>query len=525
MSPLRGILCGLTAFALAAWAAAGPIPTSTIYTNKQKFRIPFHYDADELSRLGAKEIQLSASRDRGRTWNVVQAVSPNAGKFQFQAPQDGEYWFIVRTLDAQNRLHPDGRVEEPGLQVVVDSLPPKLSLELKQQAPGRVLLTWSASDENLDTTQLRLESLNPGSSQWQPFGVVPKAAGQTEWSVPQGGMVSVRGSISDFARNVATDQKQLRVAASADAVPRANPDWRQPVAGGATPPADHPSLSMQEKFPYTRHEEGAFGPAFTEENPARSQPVDSFVAHRPLADQPRITPGAPQTSAASLARSPEAEDPSPAANARPRVVGSRIFQLGYRLQDVGPSGVSQVELYITEDNGRKWYRYGTDEDCQSPVTVEVPGDGVYGFAIGVKSGTGLGTDPPRDGESPTILVTVDQTPPRIEMLPLEQGRGRNFNKVRIPWRYLEENPAERPITLFYSTTGQAPWLPIAGPLENSGSYVWTIGGQPPPRVYVRIEARDAAGNVQHASTPQPVIIDFSKPTAQIIDVAPDVAPR
>ncbi|HTI50619.1 MAG TPA: hypothetical protein VL475_06705, partial [Planctomycetaceae bacterium] len=52
---------------------AAPIPTAPIYTNKLKFRIPFHYDPAELSRLGAREIRLYVSRDRGRGWQQVQA--------------------------------------------------------------------------------------------------------------------------------------------------------------------------------------------------------------------------------------------------------------------------------------------------------------------------------------------------------------------------------------------------------------------------------------------------------------------
>src|SRR5439155_18621829 len=74
--------------AVVAWggafrALAAPIPTAPIYTNKLKFRIPFHYDSAELSQLGARQIRLYSSRDRGRNWQQVQAVSPDAGKFNF----------------------------------------------------------------------------------------------------------------------------------------------------------------------------------------------------------------------------------------------------------------------------------------------------------------------------------------------------------------------------------------------------------------------------------------------------------
>ncbi len=114
--------------------------------------------------------------------------------------------------------------------------------------------------------------------------------------------------------------------------------------------------------------------------------------------------------------------------ARCRVVNSRKFQIGYKLQDVGPSGVASVELYITQDNGVTWYRYGVDDDNQSPFQVEVPRDGTYGFMLGVRSGAGLASDPPQNGDLPAIVVAVDLTAPRLEIVPVEQGHGRNAGR-------------------------------------------------------------------------------------------------
>jgi hypothetical protein len=203
---------------------------------------------------------------------------------------------------------------------------------------------------------------------------------------------------------------------------------------------------------------------------------------------------------------------------RQRVVGSRKFQIGYKLQDVGPSGVAGIELYITQDNGATWYRFGTDDDNQSPVHVEVPRAGNYGFALGVRSGAGLASDPPQNGDAPAIVVIVDQTPPQLDLLPVEQGRGKNNNKLLIAWKCSDENLGDRPISLFHSTTGEAPWQVISGALENSGSYIWTVDPGAVPKYYLRIEARDMAGNVRSVESQEPVVIDLARPTAKIIDV-------
>lgn len=518
---------------------AAPIPTAPVYTNKPRFRIPFRYDPAEMKGLGAKEVRLFVSNDRGGLWQQVQSVAPETGKFNFQAPSDGEYWFIVRTLDSKDRLHPDGPIEkmEPGLKVVVDSIGPRLELDLRQTTPGRVQLIWSATDAYLDPTQLRLEYQQPGVDSWQIVSVVPKATGQTEWSIPQGGVVAVRGTISDMARNMAQNETQARIAAGGDVVPRpAVPDLRQPIAANderqmaanapgqfnanaipassatpATPVATSPEtvVATEEK---TQFQPIRPGPkAINAAGPAAARNL--FASQQ---TEPDIVPG-PEAAAAPIIRNN--------VTARQRLVNTRQFQIGYKLQDVGPSGVSGVELFITQDDGASWFKYGDDPDNQSPAQVEVPKEGVYGFALGVKSGVGISSDPPQPGEKPSIVVVVDQTAPKIELLPLEQGRGRSVNKILIQWKYTDDFPADKPVAISFSANGQGPWQSITGWQENTGNYVWTVGPGVPSKFFIRIEARDAAGNVRSAETAQPVLIDLSRPTARIIDIESASGPQ
>jgi hypothetical protein len=39
-------------------------------------------------------------------------------------------------------------------------------------------------------------------------------------------------------------------------------------------------------------------------------------------------------------------------------------------------------------------------------------------------------------------------------------------------------------------------------------------------MYVRVEAKDLAGNVGIAQTPMPIQVDMARPTVQIVDVEP-----
>ena len=201
-----------------------------------------------------------------------------------------------------------------------------------------------------------------------------------------------------------------------------------------------------------------------------------------------------------------------------RIVSSRRFQVGYAIDDVGPSGIGSVELFITQDQGRKWYRYGEDPDRRSPFDVEVPQDGEYGFAIRVRSGVGLTNDPPLPGEPPSIVVAVDQTPPTVELLSAHQGQGANSNRVQLRWRIADEHIASKPVSVYYAPSKSGPWETVTGWTDDKGGFEWTVNPGAPAQFYVRVVARDVAGNTAKAESTQPILVDLARPTARIVDV-------
>ena len=119
------VIAGMAVLLAAADVEAGIDPVQPVHTAKTRFRIPYRYDAAEMQKLGALEIRLYVSVDGGRSWRHAQTVAPSAGRFDFVAPGEGEYWFSVRTLDAQRRLHPPDDSTVAGLKVIVDFTPPE----------------------------------------------------------------------------------------------------------------------------------------------------------------------------------------------------------------------------------------------------------------------------------------------------------------------------------------------------------------------------------------------------------------
>ena len=198
---------------------------------------------------------------------------------------------------------------------------------------------------------------------------------------------------------------------------------------------------------------------------------------------------------------------------------------GYELQDVGPSGVGGVDIYISEDGGMKWFHYGVDADRTSPLDIVVPRDGNFGFAIRVRNGLGIVADPPQPGQPAEIGVVVDQTVPVAHLMPLQQGAVGSAYQVRISWFVQDDFLADRPscpvsVRLCRRSLGADHRMDREPRDATSGR----SAALAPRSIYVRLEARDAAGNITTATSPQPLLIDTSRPTVRILDVESAAVP-
>lgn len=205
-------------------------------------------------------------------------------------------------------------------------------------------------------------------------------------------------------------------------------------------------------------------------------------------------------------------------------VNQTRFQLDYDLQSVGEWGVAKVELWGTDNAGRSWRRYAVDSDNRSPITAVVPSAGNYGFRVLVQSVGGLEALPPEPGDQPDLLVLVDTEPPQVQLGAVHQGEGYFNDHLVINWQAADPNMAAQPISLSYSSRPQGPWLPIATSLDNTGRYAWRLQRHLPNALLVRLEVRDAAGNVATSTTPQPLPLHLPQAAGRIRAVRPLATP-
>ena len=198
-----------------------------------------------------------------------------------------------------------------------------------------------------------------------------------------------------------------------------------------------------------------------------------------------------------------------------QVISSPRFRLSYDVDSVGTQGVAKVQLWMTEDGGDSWSSLTEDPDCESPISVELPHDGTFGFHLVVTARNGLAGEEPRPGQTPDMWVVLDQTAPDVELVDALIGEGSEYGKLILRWTADDEHLGKRAVTLKYSESANGPWQVIAAGLENTGDYAWTIVPSLPRYFYVRVEVTDRGGNLGSDVSPLPVDLSSFVPRGNL----------
>ncbi|MEM9410964.1 MAG: hypothetical protein AAGA30_07615 [Planctomycetota bacterium] len=201
-------------------------------------------------------------------------------------------------------------------------------------------------------------------------------------------------------------------------------------------------------------------------------------------------------------------------------VNSQRFNLNYDIHAIDSSGVSKVVLWATRDGGQTWNAWSEDSDQTSPIAVEVPEQGVFGFKVAIHSNDGLVGKPPSSGDEPDILVHVDLKLPTVALTSAPFGSGKDVGKLVINWQAADPNLKDRPINLAYSPTPDGPWTTIKSRLRNTGTFAWRVSKSVPEEIFLRIEAIDAAQNIGSFQLTQPISLAGLVPRGRITSVDP-----
>jgi hypothetical protein len=490
--------------------------------NQAKMDIPISYDPAKKGEI--RDLILYVSRNRNESWEQYAVAKPDADTFfTFNAAADGEYWFQMMIVDRQGRRDPpDLRRGTKILKVLIDTKSPLVTIRSVDRVGDEVTVSWDVQEANPDWTKFSVE-YRTADGVWTPAEAKGNLSCSAKFHVAQSGPLTVRVQAYDTAGNRAEATKDVvapaRVVA---AVGTTNPNTNtQQAAMRVNVPELTPGVGDPTGSPLV------VPPA----DPLRSAPmgpVSPPPAVDPLLKSDPAGPGSPLAVSPSTP-APASGVPLPAA----QVINVARFDLAYDVDQKGPSGVSKAEIWVTRDEGRKWERWSTTEKTESPITVDLATrnnaqvEGTYGLKIVLLSGAGLSKGPPVSGDAPDMRVDVDLTPPVVKIYePVPDPNSKDTMLLR--WQAVDRNLANDPITLEWAEQPDGPWNPVAANdsgtggsgaakrLANSGQYAWHLPSSfPTHRVYLKVTARDTAGNIAEARTPHPILVDMNKPVARI----------
>ncbi|MBI1247544.1 hypothetical protein GC197_06815 [bacterium] len=563
LTAVAGILASMLASIPGMLSAqqAGPAPTkdNPVLIRQNEFGIPYQVDAPQTT----PEVQLMVSNDHGANWVGYQRQSARSDRFVFQARNDGEYWFAIRTFDQSGRPTTSNSVLKPELKVAVDTQSPVVNLNVQALDSGELIARWTVRDWSIDPAQVRLSYQTSRESPFQQVQIDSKSAyqengviaGETRWfPIATNRLMLVRIDANDKAGNAGFAQQSVPVPLVAqqqqwNGVPRPAPGQPQGVpdsfAGGNVPvdPFQQRRIEMPEApkqpiswptnnaMPRPQNAPNNFASA-QQPNPTQqpNEPTGLDTPFRPIgmSMEPQVANSAQQTPAAPQ---PNPSPDRPMTNfglppgVQPQSINQKGFALNYGVETVGPSGIGQIELWVTRNAGQTWEPGGIDPDRVSPFDVEVQSEGIYGFRIVVEGGNGLTGRRPQPGDLADIWVNVDLTKPVVTITNVVYGEGPQVGHLDIDWTCSDAYLAERPISLFYASSPDGPWMPIVEEVADTGKFVWKVTPEVPADIYLKVVAVDTSGNEGEYILKRPIANDGLVPRAQIRSLQPISRPQ
>lgn len=477
------------------------------------------------------------------------------------------------------RVPPDLTKVPPDQKILFDKTAPTIRITECRRHGDDVVMYWVIEDKHGDETATKLSfrsATAPETAPWNSVKLSEKTRTGVKFNPGNAGPLVVKLMAQDLAGNKSEVMREVPAAGvsqttslsspagtlspAPSSVPNLTPKPTETVLPAApsdvlkpTTPLAPPELASTGTMPVaptppqpTMETQTPPAPAVAAPAAPTPKPIASghgvMGATTSTSEQPApiasSTSGPAPMPATPLAGN-TASTPSSFESAPVRVMNTLRFDLAYEVEQKGPSGISRVDLWVTRDDGRTWVRWSQHDGRETPIRVALDTptnrhiEGSYGFRLVPVSGAGLSDNGPVAGDAPELRVVIDVTPPAIELYQPFSDPSTPDTLV-IPWRSSDKNFGEEPMGIEWSEHPTGPWKPVVNAptegvvpattlisaqsrrLPNTGRFAWRVPGNlPTHKVYLKVTARDLAGNVSEVVTPGPVLVDLAKPRAKI----------
>ncbi len=504
MHSIHAAILGSALFGSASIATAQPAGTAASklpgihYTRSQTFNLPVVMDDND--RQGLSEIRLYV-KTANSGWALQERGASSLKHFSCKVAQDGEYWYTLALVDRQGQMSPaDVNLVPPSQRVVVDTTVPAIQVQ-PWNSEGDFCLRCTVQDANPDHGSLKAVCRTESGD--LPLEIVPNQPGVFRVRGAELMRFPVMVSAKDMAGNVGTKEVNIRELIGTTL----NPAPKVPT------PLPPPTIAQTEGGVDTKSFAALPAPRVSDSLP-RPENLNTHPAPPSLPPQGPIAPPAVQDPAP---RPPVAPLDPPHHGAGPhQLINTTQASVDFRIDQVGPSGVGKVEIYMTPDRGLTWHPLREAADKRSPTDIKLPGDGVYGIRVVVTNGNGFGGRTPLKGDQPHCTIEVDTTAPFVQLRSAEVLP--SSGQVELKWNATDKNLGSEPVSLFYRTRTDGPWQVIAKGVKNDGLHRWAFPRDAGGQFFFKVEVTDQAGNMSQAASSQPVLIDMTEPRATVLGV-------
>lgn len=183
-------------------------------TRQTQIPLPFKITPANQDKLSS--VELVYSMDQGKSWYHYQHLPPTETQFDFNVPEDGEYWFVFRAVHKTGEVKPFGAM--PAARILVDTVPPKLTLDVRRSSSGEVTIEWTVEDLALKNTPPTISLSYDSNATWMTLAVDRKNVkrdGNREtghvafWPLHDAEAVEIRCELEDLAENREIQTKRL----------------------------------------------------------------------------------------------------------------------------------------------------------------------------------------------------------------------------------------------------------------------------------------------------------------------------
>jgi hypothetical protein len=204
---MRTAIQRLAVIAVLAACAPASADSPVSYLSNRTFEIPFSLTPGRAIR----EVILHVSKD-GKSYSAAGTVEATKRLFEYNADDDGLYYFVVQTKDTYGQLDPPSLTGTvvPSLRVVVDTVRPTVALKAVEPREGSAAVEWEVSDTYLDLRTLKLDYRRSPGGDWIRLNPEKLDRAHFNWNPPGPGLIDVRLTVSDSSGNASSQVVQLR---------------------------------------------------------------------------------------------------------------------------------------------------------------------------------------------------------------------------------------------------------------------------------------------------------------------------